>query len=227
MGRKNNKNFKALSKIITFNRINFFIKTLFLILPLALLSLCAYLKAPNYSYYFLLEMSPIAWIHSLMLYSIGLVALGIFINQFQKVGVKSYYWLVWFLGFCYLSLDERFAIHERIRDHLLKTYLPHLPLMNWTGAGDYFLVILLVLGIVFLWKFTAQAVDDKKTLKIMWAAIGVTIVAVGIDAANFEAWGIPFLKSEQVVEEFLETAAFFLYFWFVFDNYLFNINARG
>lgn len=58
----------------------------------------------------------------------------------------------WLLAgaFLFFAMDDRFAIHERIRDHLLAPRGIRVPFLPWIGPGDFILLLYALIGLALL-----------------------------------------------------------------------------
>ncbi len=111
----------------------------------------------------------------------------------------------WLLGaaFLYLGLDDRFALHERVRDHLLAPAglrIPGLPI----APGDFILLMYAFAGLVMVWK--GRSLWQARAATRFWfvAGVAVSAVAVLMDAYDIHLFSIPAQRLEQTLEEICE-----------------------
>jgi len=202
---------------------------LWLINALPLLFICILFVAqwPEWWKWIIFERTPMTWMESLLLYSCAIMALGcaslMYINQNS---IKSKRWFFLGLVFFYLTLDERFAIHERIRDGFLAPNDINIPLFFWTSSGDYILLLLLALGLFTLPYMITLFKERKIALYCFIFSIVISSIAVVIDSIEVKELSIELQREEQFIEEILETVGmlFFLNsFYLMFFYYLEDI----
>ena len=184
------------------------------ILPIGFVCLLAAAKMPNFWVYFIAEQSPLAWLHSLMLYTVALFSFIFFWQQTNTPQQSaSSFWVVLGLGFLALSFDERFALHERIRDGFLAPREIKLPLFPWTNPGDFLLLLALfsAAAIIFIYRKAVwvelTSLKRSYTKYFKFAALFAT-TSVLADSIPFEHISMHTLYVMQVVEEIFETLCF-------------------
>ena len=184
------------------------------ILPMCFLTLLLIIRAPNFWEYFIAEQSPLAWLHSLMLYTIGI--LGCLLS-FQKAYTNKprskLFWWIFFTGFIFLSIDERFAVHERLRDRILAPKEINVFIFPWTNYGDFLLLLLFFISALILFIFRDvvkhELVSDRALhSKHFKLSLIFAFSSVILDSVPFERMGLHALYMMQTVEEFLETLCF-------------------
>jgi len=116
-----------------------------------------------------------------------------------------------FLGFLYLGFDEKFAVHEFIRDHYLVQSGFKIPFITWTAPGDYILISFFLLGLItmpFLWN-----VIKKSRGSVIFSILAVLFAgtAIVIDSLDMEKAGNSLFRLEQFCEELCETTAMILF----------------
>lgn len=158
------------------------------------------------------ERSPMTWFESLLLFCCFAAALvASLLRHLAGDRRTGRWWLVLAAGFLCLTLDERFALHERLRDGLLAPRGIDLPVFFWTSPGDYMLLLVLLAGLVLLPRFLRLFAAQSRARWLFIAAVGVSALAVGLDSLNFHAWSVDTLRAEQFIEECLETAGMLLF----------------
>jgi hypothetical protein len=119
---------------------------------------------------------------------------------------RSSQWFVLGTGFLWLALDDRFAIHERVRDGFLAPRhiaIPFLPI----AAGDFILLLYMLMGLLILrWAMPIFAEHPALRKKFLAGAI-VAVSAVFLDAYNIEQLDLQAQRLEQTIEEILELIA--------------------
>lgn len=188
-------------------------------------------KMPNYYKWIIPEDSPMTWLESVLLYSCFLLGVGNFLVQlFQNLKEKNssnrhlIAWSIFSLGFLYLCLDERFTIHERIRDLILSPRKIKLFVFFWTAPGDFILLLLLSLGLFILAKFWKALVHDKSTAILLGSAIFAAIFATLFDSFSFHNCSIEMQRLQQFIEEIFETFSMTMFFNVFFLNFVHRLN---
>lgn len=184
------------------------------ILPIGFVCFLAIVKMPNFWVYFIAEQSPLAWLHSLMLYTVALFSFIIFWQQTNTPQQStSNFWIVLGLGFLALSFDERFALHERIRDDFLAPRDIKLMLFPWTNPGDFLLLLALLSAVAIIFIYRKAAWIELTSLKRPYTkyfrlAAFFAATSVLLDSIPFEHISINTLYVMQVAEEIFETLCF-------------------
>ena len=125
-------------------------------------------------------------------------------------------WSTFSIGFLYLTLDERFAIHERIRDNLLAPMRIKLPLFFWTRYGDFILLVFLVAGLAFSFKMVNILKHRKISYILFVTGLLFAAAAVLLDSFEFTGYSLEVQRWEQFLEEILEIISMLFFFNAVF-----------
>ncbi|MAX65759.1 MAG: hypothetical protein CME66_02385 [Halobacteriovoraceae bacterium] len=174
------------------------------------------------------EHSHLTWLSSLQLFFIGTTCLTIWIgksnNRLDLKKLKQF-WLWPFLGFSFifLSLDEKFQIHERLREGVFKpnhigTNLPGI------GAGDFLHILFAVIGLALSYFIYKQIKKNKIALIYLILALIISLYTVISDAfseipnLNSSQTYIEIFRFHQFTEEILEILAQ-LFFFSTFYEY--------
>jgi hypothetical protein len=164
---------------------------------------------PNWWLYINYEKSPLTWFSSVQLFTIGLTALCLSIVETNLVGI--WLWRALCGVFLFFSFDERFQIHEMLREKVFKpsgigTELPGI------GAGDFLFTVFAVIGVIFGFLLIRKLRPSRPVMILFVLAITISAVATMIDAQPIQVDDIPAARLEQFWEEILETLAqaFFL-----------------
>jgi len=190
---------------------------------------------PAWWKWIIFERTPMTWIESVILYTCAIVALGCASLTFLKNEPKpAKLWVIMGMAFFYLSLDERFAIHERIRDNMLAPNEIQLPVFFWTAYGDFILLILLVIGFIMLPWLLSLFKERRVAFYCFISAIFFSAIAVIMDSIEVKMMAIEIQRIEQFVEEILETvgmllflSAFFLMLMYHLTHLLNNSTTAG
>lgn len=116
-------------------------------------------------------------------------------------------WSVLASAFIALALDERFAIHERIRDRVLAPRDIRLPFLPWVGPGDFLILLVAVVGLLALpglWRLFAA---DRLARTVLLVGVGLAATAVAMDSVSPDLMTIEVERLEQTLEECFEFAA--------------------
>jgi hypothetical protein len=160
---------------------------------------------PEYWMWINFENTPMTSLEVGVMYTAALVAAACgtvyHVTDFDRFAAR--WW--WALGAAlfYLGLDDRFAIHERIRDQLLAPAgirIPGLPI----APGDFILLAYALVGLVFTWKGRALWRARPAIERCFLAGVIVSAVAVLMDAYDIARFSIPAQRLEQTLEEICE-----------------------
>lgn len=131
-------------------------------------------------------------------------------------------WLFLGAGFFWLCLDDRFAIHERIRDGFLAPRgiaIPFLPI----APGDFILLVYMVIGLASLIWLLPLWRAQRQARSHFLAGVGVAVLAVLMDAYDIHGLSLGLQRLEQTVEECLELIAQVLFLQGVLLAWLYAI----
>lgn len=134
----------------------------------------------------------ITWFSSIQLLLIG----GVAYLNYEAAGVERalgserggrgrWIWAVFALGFVFLALDERFRIHENLRD----TFIRPAGLFTdfrYVSPGDVVLYAYLLVGLGFAWVLFRELRLYLRSLWYFGAALAVAATAVSIDSLPHE-----------------------------------------
>lgn len=115
-------------------------------------------------------------------------------------------WFVLGAGFLFLAMDDRFAIHERIRDRILAPNgisIPFLPM----SPGDFIVLLYLVAGIAILPWLRPLFAGKTRAVRLFGAGVVIAALAVLMDAFDIHRLGIEAQRLQQTGEEILELCA--------------------
>jgi hypothetical protein len=169
------------------------------------------------------EDSHLTWFSSVQLIMIGFASISCFFwstilgtyNSF----VDKYLFGAMGCGFIFLSLDEKFMIHERLRE---KVFIPNEigTEITGVGAGDFLHLVIAAVGLVVSYFIIKQIKASKLSLTFYCCAVGLALYSVITDAtmpippadAILTEAEITTGRLHQFTEEILETfaQAFFL-----------------
>lgn len=177
------------------------------LLPAALVVVFVAGRWPEYWKWIASEDTPMTSLEVAVLYTTALAAWGAaatcFLRGWADDGRR---WVLLGTGFLWLCLDDRFAIHERIRDGFLaprNIAIPYLPV----GPGDFILLVYMAVGLASLAWFLPLWRRHPGARRHFMAGVAVAAVAVLLDAYDVHRLDLALQRLEQTVEECLELAA--------------------
>lgn len=163
---------------------------------------------PNYWEYVASETAPLAWLESLLLALTATVAglIG-FIESVRPSPSRPLArgWLIVAAAFAWLAMDERFAVHERIRDHFLKP--TGIKLLPWMEAGDWIILLYMIVGLAAVWGIWRLLGESRVARVFFVVALAIAAVAVGMDTLDIRSMDKSSERLLQSIEEILETIA--------------------
>jgi hypothetical protein len=173
-----------------------------------LFAICLFVAAswPNYWVFIAAETTPLAWLESLLLMLTACIAA---LNAFVVYAAGSFDqrmkwgWLVVAAGFAWLGLDERFAVHERIRDLWLKP--TGIRLLPWMEAGDLLIPVYTVCGLAIssgIWLM----LGTKPRVRLWFiVSLALSAAAAGLDTIDVRSLNLSQERLLQSIEEVIET----------------------
>ena len=182
---------------------------------------------PNWWMWVVFELTPMTWLESTILYTCAMIAFGCFILSFlYKENNKAKLWALLSFAFFYLSFDERFAIHERIRDKILAPNNIRIPFLFWIAPGDFILLIFLVIGIFIVPQVLGLFKVRKLAYYCFLIGVGLSAAVVIVDSIEVKQMSVEFQRLEQFVEEIVETIAMLLFMNSFFLMFTHAIESR-
>lgn len=160
------------------------------------------------------EQTPMTWLQSVVLVLAAAGALLIaHIRHYDAATVARAgtarlsgpaVWWVLAIGLTGLAIDERFALHERLRDGMLAPRGITVPFLPWVGPGDFLLLVAGLVGLTLLprvWHAVAGDIGARRALAV---GVGLAVVAVGVDSIDPSTWTTQQERIEQTAEEIIE-----------------------
>jgi hypothetical protein len=185
--------------------VEIFTAVLLFLLTYLFVAFLFFARWPNWWEWTVPEQSPMTWMQSLLLFLNALIAaaLGI-LCYLQNEKTKKYWWFLLSCAFFYLMLDERFAIHERIRDSYLAPQNIKIPLFFWTSAGDFLLLLYVIVAIAFIYPYLKLFRVRKAALYWLTSGFIVAVITICIDSISFKTYSRLMQNVQQFSEELLE-----------------------
>lgn len=153
------------------------------------------------------EMAPMTWLEHTLLYTTALLGFGSMVFAYlRKEDRKAFYWALYGLGFSFLALDERFALHERVRDRILEPMNVRIPFLPWVSAGDFLLLGVMILGLALLPKILGLFQERRSALVLFLIGVSFSVIAVVFDSFDFHGYSLMAQRWQQCIEECIETA---------------------
>lgn len=161
---------------------------------------------PRYWVWIAPERTPLAFLEALLLFSAALLSglLALLATLQERPSHERRVWALGVLGFAFLGADERFALHERLRDNLLADVGVALP---WGAPGDYLLLLYLGAALTLLPSFVALLLGDRLALGMFAAGVVLSAIVVLADSLDVRAMTPATERLEQSLEEVLEAVA--------------------
>lgn len=144
------------------------------------------------------------WLQSVVLALAG-VGAGLVghVLRLADAGRRGIWWVLG-AGFLALAVDERFALHERVRDRILAPRDVSLPLLSWIAPGDFLVLLLAVVGLALLPRVWRGLGSDRAARTALALGVVLALVAVGVDSIDPSTWTIRAERIQQTGEEIVE-----------------------
>lgn len=152
------------------------------------------------------EQTPMTWMQSvvLVLAAAGalLVALVLRLGGTSRRALLT--WWLFGVGLAALAIDERFALHERVRDGVLAPRGVEVWFLPWVAPGDFLLLGVAVGGLVLLPAVWAGVSPDPAARRALVVGVVLAVVAVGLDSVDPATWTVQGERLQQTGEEMIE-----------------------
>jgi hypothetical protein len=186
-------------------KVEIFSAILVFLLSYLFVAVIFFAKWPNWWEWTVPERSPMTWLQSLLLFSNALAASTLVIwNYLQSDKSKMFWWALLALGFAYLMLDERFAIHERIRDLYLAPNQIKIPVFFWTSDGDFILLLYGLIAMLFIFPYFKLFQVRKSAVYWVISSFSVAVISISMDSISFKSYPRIVQNIQQFSEEILE-----------------------
>ena len=143
-------------------------------------------RYPEYWKWIALEETPMTWLQTVLLIvaaaGCGVIAVIGSVREWRFTARFPYLALA--LGFTYLALDDRFALHERLRDRILAPRDIRIPGLTWLAPGDFQMLLTAVAGLCVL-PFVLRALrTDRLALVLFGLGALIAAVSIGMDSID-------------------------------------------
>lgn len=162
---------------------------------------------PEYWKWINFEDTPMTSLQVSVMYTSALVACAAGSHAWLEARKECVDWWLLAVAFLYFAMDDRFAIHERIRDNILAPHGIRIPFLPWVGPGDFILLIYAVVGLLMLPRLLRVFRGNHAATVRFLTAVGVAGVAVLLDSIELKRLPVEWQRLEQTVEECLELTA--------------------
>lgn len=155
---------------------------LLLLLAVAAPAALAAAKYPRYLLWIAPELRPMTWLQTVVLV-LAAAAAGLISFTGSLRGWSGWQRLPYAalgLGLLYLALDDRFAVHERIRDRILAPRNLRIPGLTWLASGHFQMRPMAVAGLLLL-PFVLRALRRDR-LAFLLFILGAVTAAVAPSA---------------------------------------------
>ncbi len=150
------------------------------------------------------EQVPMTWFQSVTLVVIGVVSLiAWFLCRMADIKPR-FGFVVLAVGFAALAFDERFAIHERVRDGVLAPRGISLPLLTWIAPGDFLLVLVALVGLAIVPTVLRSLRGDRSALGLFLLGVTLALISVATDSIDPSTWSVQAERVQQTLEECIE-----------------------
>ena len=146
------------------------------------------------------EQTPMTWLQSVVLTTAAAASAMAAVVDFRRLRR----WLLLAAGLVALAVDERFALHERLRDNVLAPRGVALPFLPWVAPGDFLLLAGAVTGLLLLPYLLPLFRPDRGAVRALWLGVGCAALAVGVDSIDPQTWTVAQERVQQSLEECLE-----------------------
>ncbi|WP_114201311.1 chromate transporter [Janibacter anophelis] len=173
-------------------------------LGLAVPALLFVARYPRWWTWIAQEQVPMTWFQSVTLVVAGVVSLAAWwIARSTDVRPRAGLLLL-AVGFAALAFDERFAVHERVRDRVLAPRDVRLPGLTWIAPGDFLLLLVALVGLALLPVVIRSMGRERSPLLLLGLGVVLAVVSVGTDSVDPSTWTVEGERIQQSLEECVE-----------------------
>lgn len=166
-------------------------------------------RAPQWWAWIATEQTPMTWLQSVTLVLGAAASLLLAHLAARTSGPRTMLraYLLMAAGFAALALDERFAVHERLRDGILAPRGISLPFLPWVAPGDFLMICVGLVGLAALPLVWRAMSPDRWASASLVVGVVLAIVAVGMDSVDPATMSLATERLEQTLEECVELAS--------------------
>jgi hypothetical protein len=152
------------------------------------------------------EQTPMTWLQSVVLVVSGClcVLVALVLRRAGATGRDRWNWWLFGAGFGVLALDERFAVHERVRDGVLAPRGVSVPFLPWVAPGDFLVLTIGLVGLAALPLVWSAVRPDRAARTALLVAVALGVLAVGVDSIDPATWTVQGERLQQTLEEVVE-----------------------
>jgi hypothetical protein len=149
------------------------------------------------------EQAPMTWLQSVVLV-LAAAGSSLVAHVARLAAGRPVVWWLMSAGFAGLAVDERFALHERVRDGVLAPRGVRLPFLPWVAPGDFLVLLIGVAGLAllpFVWRAIAA---DRGARRALLLGVVLAVLAVATDSIDPSTWTTQAERVQQTAEEVVE-----------------------
>lgn len=153
------------------------------------------------------EATPMTWLQSVVLVvaAVGAALVAHVLAPAHRASeVRT--WLLLAVGLAALALDERFALHERLRDGVLAPRGIAVPFLPWVAPGDFLIMAVAAVGLAFLPRVRRAVRPDPAAARALLLGVLLALLAVASDSIDPSTWTVREERVQQTLEEVVELA---------------------
>lgn len=193
------------------------LRVVYVVLPVALAIVVTVLFVggwPRWWVYVAREWSPMTWMQSVLMVLSAFLAATVAAQAWLAGRTRRDLlpFLLLTVGFGWLALDERFTIHERLRDNILAPRDIRIPFLPWVGPGDFLLLGYAIAGLIVLRLVLRALAADRRARGLFLAGVALAALVVGVDSFDPDRISLTVERYEQSAEEIVELSSATLFF---------------
>jgi len=177
------------------------------LLPAGFVALLILAQWPNYWLWINFEHTPMTTLEVAVMFATAMAAFVAGARAWLSRAPQAATWWLLAAAFLWFALDDRFALHERLRDRVLAPHGVSIPFLPWVAPGDFIMLGYAAVGLIFLPRVWRLICADPGAHARLIAAVVFAIAAVALDSIDLASLSIPMQRFEQTLEECLELAA--------------------
>jgi len=159
---------------------------------------------PSYWRYIASEQTPMTWLQSVVLVVAGCASALVALLAARIGDRDGRPWWLLAVGFSVLALDERFALHERVRDGYLAPRGVTVPFLPWVAPGDFVVLTIALVGLAALPLVWRGVGDDVWARRALVLGVVLAVASVGLDSVDPATWSVAQERLQQSGEEMVE-----------------------